>query len=82
MTISKRLLVVLGLAALGLASCGGGAGGGMMVVQPPMAPPRLEDQFGAGFGSAFRQDRNGEPGEPAAGAIEPLSVTGDPREVT
>jgi hypothetical protein len=83
MTISKRLLLVVGVAAVALAGCGGGGKGGMtMVMQPPMAPPRLEDQFGAGFGAAFRQDRNGEPGEPAAGAIEPLSVTNDPREIS
>lgn len=83
MTISKRLLLVAGLAAVALAGCSGGGGMGdmTMTIQPPMAPPRLEDQFGAGFGAAFRQDRNGEPSEPTAGAVEPLSLTSDPREI-
>lgn len=81
MTISKTFLLALGLAAVALTGCSGGAGGDMTIIQPPPAPPRIEDQFGAGFGAVFRQDRNGEPGDPAAGAIENLSLTADPREV-
>ena len=80
MTISKGLVLFTGLAALALAGCGGG--GGMATgPQPQPAPQRLEDQFGAGFGAAFRLDRNVEPGESAAGDLEPLNLTAEPREI-
>jgi len=82
MTILKMrngLLLFTGLAALALAGCGGG-GGRAMGPQPQPAPQRLEDQFGSGFGIAFRQDRNVEPGETAAGDLEALSLTTEPRD--
>jgi hypothetical protein len=79
--MNRTLVIATGLAALALASCGGGKGG-QMVTAPPMAPPRLEDQFGAGFGVAFRLDRNVEPGEPTAPDIEPLTLTVEPREIS
>lgn len=82
MSKSKALLLVTGLAALALAGCGGGKGGMAVTLPPSMSPPRLEDQFGAGFGTAFRQDRNTEPGDPAAGDIEAVSVTTEPREIS
>ena len=77
----KTLIVATGLAALSLAGCGGGGKGVMMVVTPPAAPPRIEDQFGAGFGTAFRTDRNVEPGEPTGGDIEALTLNTEPREI-
>jgi hypothetical protein len=82
MTRSKLLFVATGLAALALASCGGGKGGMAVTTPPPTAPPRLEDQFGAGFGMAFRQDRNTEPADPAAADIEAVTLTAEPRDVS
>ena len=81
MTTSKKILLVSAFAALALAGCGGG-GGKAMAPQPPPAAVRIEDQFGAGFGTAFRQDRNVESTEPAAGDLEPLSLTTEPREIS
>jgi hypothetical protein len=80
--MNRMLLIVTGLAALALAGCGGGKGGQMVTAPPPQGPQRLEDQFGAGFGMAFRVDRNTEPGEPAGADIEPLTLAAEPREVS
>jgi hypothetical protein len=78
----KILLASTGLAALALAACGGGGKDTAVVTPPPPAPVRLEDQFGAGFGLAFRNDRNAEPGDPQPADLEPPSLTAEPREVS
>lgn len=77
--LRKFLIAASGFAAIALAGCGGG-GGKVSINQPP-APMRLEDQFGAGFGLAFRADRNTEPTESQPVDVEPLSLTTEPREV-
>jgi hypothetical protein len=81
MTLNRILLILAASAgALALSGCGGGGGGKMAMPQPP--PARFEDQFGQGFGVTFRQDRNAEAVDPAAGDLEPLSLTTEPREVS
>jgi hypothetical protein len=79
--LRRILFVASGVSALTLAGCGGGGKGVAPVQpQPPMAV-RLEDQFGAGFGLSFRNDRNIEPGDPQPADLEPVSLTTEPREV-
>ncbi len=77
----SRAGVAAALAA-GLSACGGGSDGGGNVVNPPNppAPPaaKFEDQFGAGFGAAYRVASNADPVEPSPGDLIPLSLTTDP----
>ena len=71
-----RKLAAVGLMAAGLAACGGSnssAPPAPVVVVP--AAPRLEDQFGANFGTAYRADPNTDARDPVAGDIVPLSLT-------
>lgn len=76
--------IALGLVA-GLAACDGGGGGGEVIVTPappPPAPPptapRLEDMFGANFGTAFRAIANSDPRDPLPGDLNAVSFTTDP----
>ena len=79
--MTKTFWKVAGVAAMasGLAACGGGGGTTAAapppVVVPPVAAP-LEDQFGAGFGVAYRGAPNTDPArDPVAGDLIPLSLT-------
>lgn len=72
--MKKHIIFML---ALGLAACSGGGGGGGGLPQPPPAAP-IEDNFGAGFGAAFRANPNSEPRDPMAADIIPVDVTKDP----
>ena len=42
---------------------------------------RPEDQFGKGFGKAFRADRNSEPAIVADGDVIPVSHTAEPVQI-
>ena len=76
--LRRILFVASGVSALTLAGCGGGGKGVAPVQpQPPMAV-RLEDQFGAGFGLSFRNDRNIEPGGPPAAELAPAAPCTEP----
>lgn len=82
----KHLLkLALGSAAvIALAACGdndndvtitpppGGGGGG--------DPVAFEDNFGAGFATAFQADANDDPIDPMAGDIVDIDPTADPLE--
>lgn len=75
-------LSIAALLTLGLAACGGGGGGDMGVVTPPPPPSaRLEDGFGAGFATSYRNAPNTDPREPAAADIVAVSATTDPTPV-
>ncbi len=41
----------------------------------------MEDQFGKGFGKAFRADPNSEPRNVVEGDVVPVSLTGQPVEI-
>ncbi|WP_309643918.1 hypothetical protein [Phenylobacterium sp.] len=67
---------------LGLSACGGGGGGGDGgVVTPPPPTARLEDGFGAGFATSYRNAPNTDPREPAPADIVAVSATTDPTPV-
>ena len=69
--------MVFGLVAVGLTACGGNdtpAPAPPVVVPPPPAA-KLEDGFGAVFGTTFRADANGEATDPSPGDIIPLDLT-------
>jgi hypothetical protein len=73
------------LIGAGVAACDGGddGGGEVIVAPPPPAPPptaptRLEDQFGANFGTAFRAAANTDPRDPQPGDLVGVSFTTDP----
>ena len=73
---------IVAILAAGLAGCGGGDSGDTAVVVPPPAPPpaamRLEDQFGANFGTAFRVAANSDPSNPQPTDLNPVSFVTDP----
>ena len=42
---------------------------------------RVEDQFGKGFGEAFRADPNSEPANVSEGDMVPVSLTAEPVKI-
>ncbi|MBW3560219.1 MAG: hypothetical protein KY449_10715 [Proteobacteria bacterium] len=81
MTRILRAAAVLALLGAGLAACDGGRNNKSVEVTLPPAPPAaapLEDQFGVGFGAAFRASNNTDPRDPAEGDLVPVSFTTDP----
>ena len=80
--MTKTFWKLAGVAAMasGLAACGGGGSSTTappppVVVPPPVIAP-IEDQFGAGFGVAYRASPNTDPArDPVAADLVPLSLT-------
>lgn len=72
-------LALLAIAAGGISACGGG-GSNTPVTPPVTVTPaaKLEDQFGANFGVAYRNNPNTEAMDPKPGDIGPLSLTTEP----
>ena len=76
MTKNAKSIIAICLASATLAACGGGnkaATPQPVVVPPPTA--KLEDQFGANFGTAFRADPNTIAKDPSPGDVIPLDPT-------
>lgn len=73
-----KRLVAVGLLAATLAACGSNETPAPPPPPPPPPPAPVEDQFGAGFGSAFRANPNSDASDPAAGDIIPVSLTAEP----
>ena len=77
MAYTLHRIVALGLLA-GLAAC---SNNNPTPAPPPVVVPpaaKLEDQFGANFGIAYRADPLSEAKDPAPGDIIPLSLTAEP----
>jgi hypothetical protein len=55
-----------------------GGDGGTVTLPPPQGAPKLEDQFGIGFGTIFRVSNTTEPGEPKPGDLIPICFTCEP----
>lgn len=75
-SIKKRILAIC-FASAALAACGNSNNSATppVVVTPPAA--KLEDQFGANFGTAYRADPNSVAKDPAPGDIIPVDPTKD-----
>jgi hypothetical protein len=73
--MDRLIWKIAGLTALagGLTACGSDSSAPPAAQLPttPAVAARIEDSFGAGFGTAYRADVNGMPGDPAATAINP-----------
>lgn len=79
MTRLTRSILATGVLAAVLSACSDNN-----VTTTPTTPPvvtptvRLEDQFGAGFGTRFRADANTRATDPLAADLGPVSITTDP----
>ncbi len=73
-------LLILAAAAF-VASCGKRGDQEMSVAQSGVDQGRMEDQFGKGFGEAFRADPNAEPAKVSDRDVEPVSLTAEPKPV-
>jgi hypothetical protein len=79
---SSKLALPAVAAAITLGACDGYDDGGGYTPPPPPPPAmRLEDQFGAAFGVAFRAAPSSDPADPRNGDTIPLSLTTDPVEI-
>lgn len=89
MTTSKIIKrILLSGSALLIVACSGGDLVELptppVVVDPPPPPVTetpVQDQFGAGFKTAFERDKTAEPVEPVDGDIIPLDKTIDPVDI-
>ncbi len=66
------------LGAASLAACGKNADSDLTVAESRSAGGRVEDQFGKGFGEAFRADPNSAPANVSEGDTVPVSLDTDP----
>lgn len=73
-----RNLSAAGLLCLTLAACGGDDNDGAVVTPPTPPSAKLEDGFGANFGTTYRAGNNTDPRDPAAGDVIAVSATTDP----
>ena len=79
MTKNTKRIIAICLASAALAACGGSNNtppAPPVAVTPPAA--KLEDQFGAGFGTAFLADPNTEAKDPAPGDLNPVDLLREP----
>lgn len=74
----KWRIVAAAMLVGGLAACGNNNTPTPITQPPPVPAAKLEDQFGAGFGVAYRADANTDAKDPVPGDIVPLSLTTDP----
>ncbi len=74
----KWRIVAAALLVGGLAACGNNNTPTTVTPPPPAPAAKLEDQFGANFGTAYRADPNTDAKDPMPGDIVPLSLTTDP----
>ena len=80
-----RLKLILGaimMAGASLSACSGESEGDV-VSQDPLAGRTAAqgDQFGKGFGKAFRADSNSEPANVSNADVKPVSLTAEPLDV-
>ena len=77
MTRTRSIIAVLGFAAC-LSACGGGDSNGTTTPPVVVPAPKLEDQFGTGFGVRYRTDANTQATDPLTTDINPVSITTAP----
>ena len=83
-TVAKHSLLVglLLLSGASLSACDRKSGRDAFENDPFAARSTAkEDQFGKGFGKAFRADRNAEPANVVEGDLVPVSRTTEPVEI-
>jgi hypothetical protein len=82
MGINLKRLALIAVGGALLASCGG-SDNAAVVTPPVVVPPaaRIEDGFGANFGTTYRADPNTEARDPAAGDISPVDATKEPTTI-
>ncbi len=70
------LLIVA--AGASLSACGKNGGRDTLAPDSQVESGRVEDQFGKGFGEAFRADPNSEPANVSEDDVKPVSLTAEP----
>ena len=79
MNSGRRLVGLLLIAGVPLSACGKQADSGSGDFETfDVAAKRSEDQFGQGFGEAYRADPNSEPRPVAEGDVVPVSMVAEP----
>lgn len=73
--LSAGLAVVAGVS---LSACGQKRDGDPLVLNAKSDTGRVEDQFGDGFGEAFRADPNSVPRNVVDSDVKPVSLTTEP----
>ncbi len=78
----KLILGAIMMAGASLSACSGKTEADV-VAQDPLAGRTATqgDQFGKGFGKAFRADPNSEPAKVNDGDVKPVSLTAEPLDV-
>lgn len=77
-TISIGFILV---AEMSLSACGNKSEDDFSVPASRAESGRVEDQFGKGFGKAFRANPNSEPANVAQGDVIPVSRTAEPVDI-
>ena len=79
MTPAPALLLGLGLfAILSLIACGKKSETDLAFPESRVESGPVEDQFGEGFGKAYRADPNSEPANVTDNEMVPVSLTAEP----
>ncbi len=69
------------VAGMSLTACGKTSEDDIPVPVSQSNNGRVEDQFGKGFGKAFRADKNSEPANVSENDMKPVSLTEEPIEI-
>ena len=82
MIASRALIGLLLIAGVSLSACGKQADSGAdRFGSFDVAAKRSEDQFGQGFGKAYRADSNSEPKVVVEGDVVPVSMNAEPVQI-
>lgn len=65
-------------AGVSVSACGKNEGRDTVAPESRAESGRVEDQFGKGFGEAFRADPNSEPANVSEDDVKPVSLTAEP----
>ncbi len=76
MTAGRGWRIATGVLALAALSACSKAPGGTALSPPPATP--IEDNFGTGFGQAFRAAPNSTPMTPSTADVVPVNPSGQP----
>ncbi|MDQ3080487.1 MAG: hypothetical protein M3R03_10890 [Pseudomonadota bacterium] len=69
------------VAGMSFTACGKKSDDDIPVPASQSKSGRVEDQFGKGFGKAFRADKNSEPASVSENDMRPVSLTEEPIEI-
>lgn len=77
-SVSRLIVGLILVTGTSLTACGDKSESDVLVPESVAENRRMEDQFGKGFGEAYRADPNSEPANVSEMELAPVSYTTEP----